>query len=73
MNQINEEYIKDKLTKICPCKQITRLKVKEAIEEGAITIDAIKSKTGATTGCCGGRRCRSSIEALLQESIVTNN
>lgn len=69
MNQLEEDYIKDKLTKICPCKQITRLQVKEAIENGATTLEEIKAKTGAMTGGCGGRRCGASIKGLLEEYL----
>lgn len=68
MSTKQEEYIKDKLTKICPCTQVTRLRVKQAIKEGADTLDKIKEKTGAMTGCCKGRRCRESIKGLLESS-----
>ncbi|PHV72147.1 (2Fe-2S)-binding protein [Sporanaerobium hydrogeniformans] len=63
-----EEYIKDKLTKTCPCTQVTRLKIKEAIAGGADSLDKIKQATGAMTGCCKGRRCRGSIEEMLKDS-----
>lgn len=63
---MDENYIKDKLTKTCPCRQVTRLTIKEAIKNGANTLERIKESTGAMTGCCKGRRCRSSIEELIQ-------
>lgn len=67
MNPIDEELIKDKLTKICPCRQITRHTVKEAIKTGATTLDRVAAATGATTGRCNGTRCKASIEALIQK------
>lgn len=64
-----EEEIKDKLTKTCPCKQITRKTIKEAIADGADTLEKIKARTGAMTGQCKGRRCKGSIEDLLHNSL----
>ena len=65
---MNEEEIKDRLTKTCLCKQVTRDKIKKAIAEGADSLEKIKEETGALTGYCKGGRCKASIEALLQES-----
>ena len=62
---MTEQEIKDKLTKTCPCRQVTKLTIKTAIAEGADTLEKIKEKTGAMTGCCKGRRCKGSIEDLL--------
>ena len=67
MQNTQEEYIKDKLTKICPCTQVTRLRVKEAIKEGADTLDKLKAETGVMTGCCKGRRCGGSLRDLLEK------
>lgn len=63
---MTEEQIKDKLTKTCPCKQVTRATIKAAISEGADTLEKVKAKTGAMTGCCKGTRCKASIEALIE-------
>lgn len=65
---MNEEEIKDRLTKTCLCKQVTRDKIKKAIAEGADSLEKIKNETGALTGYCKGSRCKASIEALLQEA-----
>ena len=64
---MTEEQIKDRLTKICPCKQITREAIKEAIRNGADTLEKIKSQTGVMTGRCNGSRCQASIEGLLEQ------
>lgn len=65
---MNEEIIKDKLTKTCTCKQITKHVIKEAIQKGAKDLDAIKETTGAMTGCCKGSRCKQSIVKMLEEA-----
>ena len=62
---MDEQAIKDRLTKTCVCRQVTRATIKAAIMEGADTIEKIKTKTGALTGSCHGRKCRGSIEDLL--------
>lgn len=64
---MTEEEIKDRLTKTCPCRQVTRAAIKAAISEGADTLEKVKTKTGATTGCCKGTRCKASIERLIEE------
>lgn len=67
MSNINEELIKDRLTKTCPCRQVTRHTIKEVIKTGATTLDRVKASTGAMTGSCKGTRCRGSIEDLIQK------
>ncbi len=64
---MTEEQIKDRLTKTCPCKQITRETIKEAIRNGADTLEKIKLQTGAMTGRCNGSRCKASIEGILEQ------
>ena len=70
---MTEEQIKDKLTKTCLCKQVTRETIKAAITEGADTLDKIKAETDAMTGHCKGARCRASIEGLLEENKQKEN
>lgn len=65
-NNIQKEVL-DKLTKTCVCKVVSRAKVKEAIKNGATTLDEIKKETGAATGCCGGARCVYKIHELIAE------
>ncbi|MBQ1275279.1 MAG: (2Fe-2S)-binding protein [Cellulosilyticum sp.] len=62
-----EEQIKDKLTKTCPCRQVTRATIKEAIKNGADTLEKVKARTGAMTGGCKGTRCRGRIEDLIED------
>lgn len=48
----------------CVCKNVNDKKVKEAIENGAETIEEIVEETGACTGC---KCCKARIESLLSE------
>lgn len=68
MSPIDEQAIKDRLTKTCPCRVVTRAAIKEAIANGADTIEKVRAITGATAGSCSGRRCRSKIEELIEQA-----
>lgn len=61
------ELVLDKMTKVCLCKSINRLKMKQAIENGARTVKAVQQATGAGTGACHGRRCSVKIKELLDK------
>ena len=61
------EAILDKLTKTCTCKQITRAKIKEAIKNGASTIEEVQKATGAGSGACKGKNCSLRIHELLEQ------
>lgn len=67
MTELTDE-MKDRLTKVCLCKGISRATIKKAIENGADTLDKLKKATGAGTGGCGGRRCTPKLEELLSEA-----
>lgn len=66
---MTEEEIKDKLTKTCPCRQVTRATIKTAISQGADTLEKVKNKTGAMTGSCKGSRCKCAIQNLIDQHI----
>jgi bacterioferritin-associated ferredoxin len=66
MSEIRPE-IMDKLTKICLCKGISRAAIKEAIKDGADTLEKVQKATGAGSGSCCGRRCTSKILELLEQ------
>lgn len=65
-NNLNEAIL-DKLTKTCTCKLITRAKIKEAIKNGASTIEEVNKATGAGSGPCKGKNCSSKIDELLKQ------
>ncbi len=50
---------------VCICNGIRYARVKEAIDGGAKTIEAVARETGCTTGGCGGERCIPILTALL--------
>jgi FeS cluster assembly scaffold protein NifU len=52
---------------VCKCKKITKEQIEEAIAHGAYTLDMIAKATGATTGECGGVRCKPLIEDILNK------
>ena len=66
-NNLNEAIL-DKLTKTCTCKLITRAKIKEAIKNGAISLEEVQKATGAGSGPCKGRNCSPRINELLKQS-----
>ena len=49
------QQVLDKMTKTCPCRVITRAKIKESIRNGAHTVEAVAKETSATTG--SSKRC----------------
>ena len=59
--------IMDKMTKVCICKGIPRSTMKNAIKNGARTVEEVRKATGAGSGPCGGRRCTPKIEQLLED------
>lgn len=61
------EMIMDKLTKVCLCKAIPRSKMKDAIANGARTVEEVQKATGAGSGGCSGRRCTPKIQELLDK------
>ena len=71
-NGLNEQVL-DKLTKVCLCKAISRAKIKDAIKEGAHTLDAVTKATGACTGGCNGFRCKDKIQGLINDHLNNEN
>ncbi len=65
-NNLNEAIL-DKLTKTCTCKLITKAKIKEAIKNGASTLEEVQKATGAGAGACKGRNCSPKIKTLLEQ------
>ena len=68
MNNIANDEVLDKLTKVCICKSISRKTIKDAIENGASTVEEVMEITKAGTGACKGHRCIPKIKELLEEA-----
>jgi NAD(P)H-nitrite reductase large subunit len=66
-NNLNDAIL-DKLTKTCTCKSITRAKIKEAIKNGATSLEDVQKATGAGSGSCKGKNCSPRINELLNKS-----
>jgi NAD(P)H-nitrite reductase large subunit len=73
MEQNINNDIMDKLTKVCLCKAIPRSTIKKAIQNGAITVEAVQKVTGAGSGGCKGHRCTPKIEELIKIELEKNN
>lgn len=65
-NNLNTEIL-DKITKVCTCKSISRASIKNAISDGAVTVEEVSKTTGACTGSCKGFRCKSKIQDLIKD------
>lgn len=61
-----EIAMKDRYTKVCLCKSISRATIKDSIRNGAKTLEDVKRKTRATTGSCKGNRCSFKIKELIE-------
>ena len=68
MEELSEE-LKDKLTKVCLCKVITRATIKKTIQNGAHTLKEVQKAAGAGSGPCGGKRWGPKIIELLEEAL----
>ena len=66
MDDLSPE-LKDKLTKVCLCKGISRATMKKAISHGADTLEKLQQATGAGSGSCQGRRCTPKLLELLEQ------
>ena len=66
MENCSKEKILDKLTKTCVCRVVSRAKIKEAIEDGATTVEEVMNVTGAGKGSCKGCRCIPKIQELIK-------
>lgn len=52
---------------ICRCGEVTRREVKEAIREGARSVDEVKRMVRAGMGICQGRTCSRMVAQLIHE------
>ena len=55
----------DDNTIICRCEEVTLGEIKQAIKDGARTVDGVKRLTRAGKGLCQGRTCRSLVESII--------
>lgn len=53
---------------VCFCVNVKKSTIQAAIEDGCLTVDAIKERTRACTGC---QSCRTDIDALIKSYKVS--
>lgn len=54
-------------TTVCRCEEIRASEIRQAISEGATTINDVKRRTRAGMGLCQGIYCTRTIAALLAD------
>ena len=54
---------------ICRCEEVTEEEIRQAIRDGADTIDAVKRRTRAGMGLCQGHTCTKLIAQIISEEM----
>ena len=54
-------------TPICRCEEVTAGDVRTAIRQGAVTLDALKTRTRVGQGPCQGRTCGPILARILAQ------
>ena len=54
---------------LCFCEDISKAEIREAIHRGAVTVDGVKRRVGASMGTCQGARCQMRIVELLAQEL----
>jgi len=57
--------------KVCICRSVTGGTIMKAIREGSLTFEALRRAIRVGTGNCKAKRCRSKIEAQLEDYKAT--
>ncbi len=52
---------------ICRCQEITKGEIRQAIAEGALTVDGVKRRTRAGMGLCQGKTCYRLVARIISE------
>lgn len=50
---------------VCPCMDVTRSEILQAVDRGAFDFESVKRRTGAGFGRCQGSRCRRRVMDLI--------
>ena len=54
---------------ICRCEEVTEDEIREAIRDGATTVNAVKRRTRAGMGTCQSRSCYQHVARLISEEL----
>lgn len=52
---------------VCRCEEVRESEIKDAISQGASSVDGVKRVTRAGKGLCQGRTCRILVESILAQ------
>ena len=52
---------------ICRCQEVTKGEIRQAIAEGARTVDGVKRRTRAGMGLCQGKTCDRLVASIIAE------
>ena len=52
---------------ICRCQEVTKGEIRQAIAEGALTVDGVKRRTRAGMGLCQGKTCYRLVAKIISE------
>lgn len=52
---------------ICRCQEITKGEIRQAIADGALTVDGVKRRTRAGMGLCQGKTCQKLVAQIIVE------
>jgi NAD(P)H-nitrite reductase large subunit len=58
-------------TLVCRCEEVTAGEVRAAIRQGAVTLDALKTRTRVGQGPCQGRTCGPILARLIAQETGT--
>lgn len=57
---------------ICRCREVTDEEIREAIADGATTVDGVKRRTKACMGLCQGKTCGRLIQQMVARETGQN-
>ena len=63
----SEKKIINNFKKVCICRSIKGGTILAAIDDGALSFEALRRKIRVGTGNCKAKRCRANIEAMVNE------
>ena len=52
---------------ICRCEEVTEEEIRQAVRDGADTIDSVKRRTRSGMGLCQGHTCSKLIARIISE------
>ena len=66
---VDEKAKKEGSVIVCRCEEVTEAEIREAIRNGATTVNAVKRMTRAGMGICQSRSCSQHVARLISEEL----